>query len=574
MSWSVFLCDRQWKVHRILRASRHLPIHVGDNLKSFMADADKLDAVEDFEASRQNMLQLHPVHSDTKVTALMYTYPKYFMVVLSFVDNLNELTGLEEECVKARSWADCHLQIPYQDEYYEIQQMNNQLVNSERALMKTNQRLKRAMEEIQRANDTISALERDDLTGLYWLHSLEKKGQDLLDAHPDRTYQMIVLSLSRFRMIKEFFGEKAGDQMMQKLSVFLIGLAPKAESLLARGTSSILYILVPAESAMYQSLERRLPEFFLQYPLPNHIQAHMGVAERKGGETISFNTLCERAMLALEFAQNRQDISVVFYDRSLQERIADNHRILDGIQEAIMGRELKMYLQQKVDMKTGEVVGAEGLIRWEHPEWGMISPGQFIPLLEREDSIYDVDQYIWEEACKVLRQRADLGKKPLPISVNIARNDLYRSNLFDTLKSLVKKYDVPPQLLHLEILERSYVKDFDVVLQKVQEFRKEGFVIEMDDFGTGESSLSLLTEMPVDVLKLDRSFLIKALTDKRRTAVIRCIIQLAETLDLGVIAEGVENNEQAQLLLSLGCQYAQGFYYHKPEPAEHFVAVD
>ena len=174
----------------------------------------------------------------------------------------------------------------------------------------------------------------------------------------------------------------------------------------------------------------------------------------------------------------------------------------------------------------------------------------------------------------MLKRRADLGKKPLPISVNIARNDLYHNDLIPTLKNLVEKYQISPSLLHLEILERSYVKDSDVVLQKVNAFREMGFVIEMDDFGTGESSLSLLSEMPVDILKLDRSFLIKALSDERRTAVIRCIIQLAQTLQLGVIAEGVENEEQANLLQSLGCRFAQGFYYSKPAPAEEFVKVE
>ena len=233
-----------------------------------------------------------------------------------------------------------------------------------------------------------------------------------------------------------------------------------------------------------------------------------------------------------------------------------------------------MYLQQKVDMESGMVIGAEGLIRWQHPEWGMIAPGKFIPLLEREDAIYEVDKYIWEEACKMLKQRADLGKKALPISVNIARNDLYRTDLIPTLTNLVKKYSISPSLLHLEILERSYVKDSDMVLKKVNAFRELGFVIEMDDFGAGQSSLSLLSEMPVDILKLDRSFLIKALSDERRTAVIRCIIQLAKTLQLGVIAEGVENEEQADLLQSLGCRFAQGFYYSKPAPAEEFVEVE
>lgn len=158
MSWSIFLCDRQWQIKKILHESSHLPIHLGDNLKSFMTDSHKLDAVDDLVAMKQNMLELHPIHSDKKITAFMYTYPKYFVVILSFLENLGELADLEKDCIEARSWADRNLQIPYGDEYYEIQMMNNQLVNSERALVKNNERLKRAMKEIQKANDTISIL--------------------------------------------------------------------------------------------------------------------------------------------------------------------------------------------------------------------------------------------------------------------------------------------------------------------------------------------------------------------------------------------------------------------------------
>ena len=574
MSWSIFLCDRQWQIKKILHESSHLPIHLGDNLKSFMTDSHKLDAVDDLVAMKQNMLELHPIHSDKKITAFMYTYPKYFVVILSFLENLGELADLEKDCIEARSWADQNLQIPYGDEYYEIQMMNNQLVNSERALVKNNERLKRAMKEIQKANDTISILERDDLTGLYRINAFEKRGQQLLSQKSDTSFDLIVLNLARFRVVKEFFGEKAGDQLLQKLAIFLIGLTPYEQALFARGASSTFYILMPSRYRFYESLEKKLAVFFEQYPLPNHIQARMGVAHRTKGDDISIKTLGDRAMLALDFAQNENGASTVFYDQQLQEQITDNHRILDGIQEAIVGRELKMYLQQKVDMESGAVIGAEGLIRWQHPEWGMIAPGKFIPLLEREDAIYEVDKYIWEEACKMLKRRADLGKKALPISVNIARNDLYRTDLIPTLTNLVKKYNISPALLHLEILERSYVKDSDMVLKKVNAFRELGFVIEMDDFGTGESSLSLLSEMPVDILKLDRSFLIKALSDERRTAVIRCIIQLAKTLQLGVIAEGVENAEQADMLQSLGCRFAQGFYYSKPAPAEEFVEVE
>ena len=574
MSWSVFLCDRKWNVRKVLHESGHLPIQIGDNLTSFVTDANPLKCVEDLAKSRQNLLHLRSLHDHKNITAFMYTYPKYFVVILSYVDSLSELEHIENERVEAQSWADKHLQIPYHDEYYEIQQINNQLINSERALVKNNQRLKRAMEDVQKANDTISILERDDLTGFYRLPAFEKRAEEILQLHLEKSYQLIVLNLSRFRVIKEFFGEKAGNQLLQKLALFMVGLLPTNQVLFGRGSSITLYMLVSSEHHVCDMLEEKLKTFFEEYPLPNHILAHMGVAERKAGEAVSVQSLCDKALLALDLAQNQRNTAALFYDHKLKEQIADNHLILDGIQEAIVGRQLQLYLQPKVDMVTGQVIGAEGLVRWQHPTKGMISPGVFIPLLEREDLIYEVDQYIWEEACKVLHQRMRLGKRALPISVNIARNDLYRPDLLQVLQNLVTKYQVSASLLHLEILERSYVKDSDMVLQKVQEFRKLGFVIEMDDFGTGESSLSLLADMPVDLLKLDRSFLSKALTDSKRAAVIGCIIQLAQTLDLGILAEGVENQEEAKLLQSLGCRYAQGFFYSRPAPAEAFVALE
>ena len=212
-------------------------------------------------------------------------------------------------------------------------------------------------------------------------------------------------------------------------------------------------------------------------------------------------------------------------------------------------------------------------MRWIHPELGFIAPDRFIPLLERADLIYEVDKFIWEEACKILHERRLRGLHKLPISVNVARNDLYEKTLVEDLKGLIAKYELKPQDLRLEILERAYVKNSRRSFQILTELRSVGFIIEMDDFGIEESSLSMLAEMPFDILKLDRHFLVKALSNERYVEVMRFIIQMGHSLQMEIIAEGVENEEHASLLLSLGCRYAQGYYYCKPQPAKFFLDV-
>ena len=238
------------------------------------------------------------------------------------------------------------------------------------------------------------------------------------------------------------------------------------------------------------------------------------------------------------------------------------------MQDALDNREYRLYLQPKIDMTTGKMIGAEALIRWISPEMGFIPPDKFIPSLEKEGRIYPVDQYIWGEACRFLRERKNLGLSPITVSVNLARADLYQSDLPEVLENLLRKYDLHPQELHLEIIERDYTGDTRHMSGILDTLKKQGFTIEMDDFGVGESSLAMAAEMPVDILKLDRQFLVANLNSERHVAVIRLILNLAKTLGMKVIAEGVETREQVELLLSLGCRYAQGYVYGKPEPAE------
>lgn len=460
---------------------------------------------------------------------------------------------------------------PYKDEYFQIQQMNNQLINSQRALMKSNQRLQNALQEVRSANSRISLLERDELTGLFTISAFYQHAQKELDQHPLVSYDIIILNLQKFKRVNETFGRVAGNLLLKNFSIFLLGLPHAEDGLFAR-SSAAFYILMPSALAFHEILAEKSASFIRNYPLSLQMHTAIGIYQTDF-ERLPIETMCDRALLAIDSIANRKESLVSFYDHTLHNSLKLEHLILDHVQEALHDEEFLLYLQPKVLIEDGSIIGAEALVRWEHPTLGWITPDKFIPLLEKNDLIYELDQYIWEKACQVLsfQKRHEL---PLtPISVNAARSDLYQPDLLDVLQNLMCKYTLNPENLHIEIIERAYVNDSSRMFQILKGLRKSGFPIEMDDFGTGESSLSMISEMPVDYLKLDRAFLTSSLSDKRHTEIIRFIINLASALDMSVIAEGVETQEQADLLLSLGCKNAQGYYYGKPQPSDEFLRL-
>ena len=450
--------------------------------------------------------------------------------------------------------------------------MNNQLVNSQRALVKANQQLKQALHEIQTANDRIAALELDDLTGLYRPTAFYQKAEQRLGAEPGRPYEMLALNIAHFALVNEMFGRRASRQLLRELALWLNGLDARGEGLFTRATLDLFYILMPKESGFHTKLCEALPRFFEQYPLPLHLFGRLGVCFCSGAEG-GAELLCDRAHLALDTVQEQDNVKMAFYREELHEQMRLEHRILASVPAALAGGQFQLYLQPKVEMSTRRQIGAEALVRWQHPTLGFLSPGVFIPLLERESLIYEVDRYIWEQTCRFLEKRRAMGLPPLPVSVNLARGDLYQPDLVDVLEELLARYGVEPSQLRLEIIERTYTDDTEKLNVVLRQLRARGFTIEMDDFGVGASSLSMAAEMPVDVLKLDRSFVSTCTENPRQEKVVQFIIELARTLQMRLIAEGVETEEQAALLQTMGCRYAQGYLYGKPQPAAQFLEL-
>lgn len=570
-SYAIFLCDSEWNIIKPLRLPPDQSLAPGQRLTDWLVDPSPLTDPTFFDGQDQRFVVLQ-MRDGQQIPALFRNYPGHRLAALAQIGSEEDFICFCRIYERCTAWAQEAFQ-EYRDEYYQIQQMNNQLINSQRALTKSNARYRQALDEIRKADNLIAILEHDALTDLLRTPALHRKAHDAMAAAPGSSFALLVIDIEPLKLVNEICGRSSGSRLLQDYALFLTGLEHADQMLLARDGGNAFVVFAPGELDCPQKLQTLTEAFLRNYPLPVRLLSKFGICTA-AADGITSEEMYDRARLALDTIRSGLHSAAAFYNEQLHAQILLQHKVLDSIQDALRQHQLQLYLQPKVRLNDGSAIGAEALVRWFHPEMGFVSPGDFIPILEREGSIYAVDRYIWEQACRVLAARREQGLSPLPISINAARSDFYQPDLLDVLQALLKKYDLPANLLHLEILERAYTKDSSQLFTVLTALRRHGFRIEMDDFGVGESSLAMLTELPVDIIKLDRQFLISTLKDPRHAEVIRCIIQLAEKLGIGVIAEGVETPEQAQLLRRLGCAQAQGYLYGKPQPAENFMKLD
>lgn len=273
--------------------------------------------------------------------------------------------------------------------------------------------------------------------------------------------------------------------------------------------------------------------------------------------------MCDKASLALRSTKTMTSATIGYYSPSLNDRLIEEEILASEVQNALDTEQFEVWYQPQVNHMTNLVVGAEALVRWIHPKRGLVSPGLFIPILEQNGHIYDLDKYVWEHAIIQLREWIDSGMQSLPISVNISRVDLLREDFFEVITSLTKKYDIPTSLLHLEITESAFIDGAKKIIDTVNKLIDYGYVVAIDDFGSGYSSLSMLKSVKAQILKLDLRFFDSNDDELRNKCIIESIVRMAKMLGITVIAEGVEHVEQADFLSSIGCIYIQGFLYSK-----------
>ena len=415
-----------------------------------------------------------------------------------------------------------------------------------------------------------NSVQNDALTGVYGKEYFYLQATEILQNNPQKQYDLICFDVERFKLINDIYGTQMGDALLKKVGAMLLEIMENDIICGRIGADEFVCLLPHREdysNETFASYIAKIAAFSDAVKLNIVLRYGVYVID---DPTTSVSIMCDRASLAKESIKGKYDTYFAFYDDKIRQKLLDEQIIVSAMKNALQEKQFKIYFQPKYDLKTDEIVGAEALVRWQHPEKGFMSPGEFVPLFEKNGFITDLDLFIWEQCCQKMKEWRDKGKKVAPISVNVSRVDIYNPRLAEILLSMIQKYELSPKYLHLEITETAYTQNPEQLISTVQKLKKLGFMIEMDDFGTGYSSLNMLAELPIDILKLDMRFLQKEEKKNQGRSVLSFIISLAKWMDLQVVAEGVETKEQMQLLKSLNCEYAQGYYYAKPMPENQF----
>ena len=564
------LCDLHWKITKVIRSIPVSLAEPGQDAREIFADREVLDRLLE-QDTEQMVSARRQLRGKEHRSVFVTVKPVREQVLLSVYDmeNADWLPRMAELQLSALDELASLGTGPYGESYFEIQKVNNRLINSQRALAKANVLLKETLEEMRRAENTIEILKRDPVTNLLTEKIFYERAQVMLEENPGQAFDIIAVDIERFKIINDAFGTAAGNQLLSDLSVCLLDIRVDEKSLFARIRADLFAVLVPREEGVYGRLEHSLNCFLKNYPLPMRLTVKIGVYQIEERD-IPVERMCDRAFIAAGSIKGMYAEKIVFYNNAMREKMLFEQKILDTMVEALEQGQFQIHLQPKVRVNTEEVVGAEALVRWEHPELGLLSPADFLPVFERNGFIYSLDLYVWHKVCSAMQRWRQMGGADIPVAVNVSRMDIYHGDLPSLFTELVKDYGLEPKNLHLEITESAYISDSRQLLLVVEQLRKTGFVVEMDDFGSGYSSLNMLSELPVDVLKLDLKFLRTGTDAGRRHRIMQAVIDLAHTLHLLVIAEGVETKEESLLLEEMGCQYAQGYYYGRPVPENEF----
>lgn len=413
----------------------------------------------------------------------------------------------------------------------------------------------------------------DALTGVYNTSYFFEKASKYIKRNPEEELLILCTDIKDFKMINDFMGSKTGDTVLINFANALRERATKA-IVFGRMGNDIFAILMAKKDFQESSFTREEQQDFfagLDKEVSFSIVNYVGVYEIVERD-LPVSVMCDRARMAISTIKGDYHKRVAYYDSKLRENILHEQELISQLPEAIAQQQLKMYLQPQMS-SDGKLLGAEALVRWIHPVKGPIMPGDFIPVFERNGLISDIDQYIWETACKQLQKWKNEGREDLYISVNISPRDFYFLNIYQTFTNLVNKYEIDPQNIKLEITETAIVMDFKRQMELISRLRQNGFIVEMDDFGSGYSSLNMLKDLHVDILKIDMAFLKKANDEERSKKILEMVIGLSKHLNMPVITEGVETAEQVQFLSEMGCDMFQGYFFAKPMSVEEFEAA-
>ncbi|MGP1407799.1 putative bifunctional diguanylate cyclase/phosphodiesterase, partial [Selenomonas sp.] len=411
---------------------------------------------------------------------------------------------------------------------------------------------------------------RDKLTGLYDREGFYGAVREELDYGMKGGHYIICSNIKDFKLVNELMGEEKGNEILKSLAEFFSDLAMDSGAA-GRLHGDHFAAYVDKERFTEHDLREGLELLSRTFDSSMFkLSIHLGIYEIQEVQ-MPIAVMCDRAHLALSLVHSENGNKVEFYNDALMERTLREKEILGSFDDGILERQLAVYLQPQVSAE-GELLGAEALVRWNHPEKGILAPGQFIGILENAGQIHRLDQYVWEEAAAILKSWQGTEKEGLTISVNISVNDMLHLDIYQTVTDIVKRYGIDPKHLKLEITETALMGDIDKYRKLIARLQGAGFEVEIDDFGSGYSSLSMLKDIEADILKIDMGFLRQTGNAKRSSVILNAVIAMAKWLGMRVITEGVETKEQVEHLRSLGCDMFQGYFFAKPMPVAEFEA--
>ena len=415
----------------------------------------------------------------------------------------------------------------------------------------------------------ISEAERDHVTPLYNRNFFFVYANRLYREHPAKPMDAVILNIERFHNLNTLNGRDYGDEVLRALGEEIEAFLKETEGIAGRVEGDHFDIFC-AHREDYQALLNRF-QTRLNEKIPNaDIRLRMGVMPWQEG--ITPEHMFDQAWSACSMVRGNYKTHLMVYDEELRQRDQFHQRLLNDLGRAIENRELEVYYQPKyyIQSDAPRLNSAEALIRWRHPELGLIMPGDFIPLFEQSGQISAVDKYVWAEAARQIAAWRDQFGTVLPVSVNLSRVDVFDPSLIATLDGLIERNGLKRSDLKLEVTESAYTEDADHLIHVIKQLREKGYEIEMDDFGTGYSSLNMISSMPIDVLKMDMEFIRNIERDERDFRLVEIVIEIAKFLNVPVIAEGVETEKQLELLKSAECDLVQGHYFSRPLPPAEF----
>lgn len=410
--------------------------------------------------------------------------------------------------------------------------------------------------------------EVDGLTGLYNRMAFYKHAKELIEAVPEANYMVIISDIESFKMINIRYGEQKGDELLAYVGESL-ATYNSDESLFARysGDQFVGIIRMP-ENSTDEDLDPMMKGMDVMYqnaPI-DHFETKFGIYNNVEKD-LPISMMCDRALMALRTIKHQYGKYVALYDQRMRQQFMKEQHIQECMEQALAEKQFMVYYQPKHNAATGELVGAEALVRWIHPTYGFMSPGEFLPLFEKNGFISSVDKFVYKTVVEDLKRWRKNGIRVVPVSINASRKDLLQENFLKEVQAVLAGGEVPVDMLHMEITETVFMEDMEILKPIITKLRELGVKVELDDFGSGFSALSLLTTLPLDVIKLDKSFIDHL---EQQKIIVDSVIKMCHGLGFEITAEGVEEEEQLTELIKMGCDTIQGYYYSKPIQAGGF----